>query len=120
MSRSAASIASECPTSARPASRDRLRTVRLRLGDPPAALADRVLDEAGDDAAGQLVDDARLFEAGMAVVDLAQELGDEGRGGADVGEREEAGAQAVVDVVRVIGDVVGDRRRLRLEARMQG
>ena len=33
-----------------------------------------------------------------------------------VGELEQAGAQAVVDVVRVVGDVVGDRRRLRLEA----
>ena len=32
-------------------------------------------------------------------------------------EREQAGAQAVVDVVIVVGDVVGDRRHLRLEAR---
>ncbi len=52
--------------------RDRFGAVRPRLGDPPPALADRVLDEAGDDAAGQFMDDARLLEAGMAVVDLAR------------------------------------------------
>jgi hypothetical protein len=33
---------------------------------------------------------------------------------------EQAGAQAVVDVMGVIGDVVGDRRRLRLETREGG
>ena len=36
-----------------------------------------------------------------------------------LGEREQARAQAVVDVVGVVGDVVGERRRLRLEARVQ-
>ena len=41
------------------------------------------------------------------------QAGDEGDR-ADRGEIEQAGAQAVVDVVGVIGDVVGDRRRLRL------
>ena len=45
--------------------RDRLRARDLRFGDPPAALADRVLDETGDDAAGQFVDRARLLEPGM-------------------------------------------------------
>ena len=50
----------------------------------------------------------------MQALDLVEQRGDE-RNGADRGEIEQAGAQAVVDVVRVIGDVVGDRRRLRLE-----
>ena len=99
--------------------RDRLRARDLRFGDPPAALADRVLDEPGDDAAGQLVDDARLLEAGMEAVDLPHEIADKRNGGADLGERKQAGAQAVVDVVRVIGDIVSDRRGLRLEARME-
>src|SRR5271163_4478695 len=35
----------------------------------------------------------------------------------DIVQAEQARAQAIVDVVRVIGDVVGDRGRLRLEAR---
>ncbi len=50
----------------RPARRgDRLRARDPRLLDPPAALADRVLDEPGDDATGQLVDDAGRFESRM-------------------------------------------------------
>ena len=119
MSRSAASIAAEWPTSARPAAATASGLVDLRFGDPPAALADRVLDEAGDDAPGQFVDRARLLEAGMEVVDLPHQAVDEGNGGAKLGEREQARAQAVVDVVGVIGDIVSDRRRLRLEARME-
>ena len=42
-----------------------------------------------------------------------------GRRFTELGEAEEARPEAVVDVVRAIGDVVGDGRRLRLEARMQ-
>ena len=34
----------------------------------------------------------------------------------DIVERKQPGAQTVVDVMRVIGDVVGKRRRLRLGA----
>ena len=119
MSRSAASIAAVCPTSVRPAAATASGTVDLRFGDPPAALADRVLDEPGDDAAGQLVDRARLLEARMESVDLSHQAVDERNGGAKLGERKQSGAQAVVDVVRVIGDIVRDRRRLRLEARME-
>ena len=98
---------------------DRLRTVDLRFGDPSPALANRVLDEAGDDAPGKFVDDTWLFEPRIEIVDLAEQRCDKGNGGAKRREREEAGAQAIVDVVRVIGDVVGDRGRLRLEARME-
>ena len=36
----------------------------------------------------------------------------------EVGEREQLGAQSVVDVVRIVGDVVGDRRDLRFGAGM--
>ena len=39
------------------------------------------------------------------------------RDGGNVVEVEQAGAQAVVDVVGVVGDVVGNRRDLRLGAR---
>ena len=99
--------------------RDGLGTVDLRFGDPPPALADRVLDEAGDDAPREFVNDARLFEPRMKFVDLVEQSCDKRNGGADRGERKQAGAQAVVDVVGVIGDVVGDRGRLRLEARVR-
>ena len=54
----------------------------------------------------------------MEIVDLAEQSGDERNGGAELGDRKQAGAQAVVDVMGVVGDVVGDRGRLRLEAGM--
>ena len=81
-SRSAASIASECPTRVRPAAATAsgLSTfdsaIRRRLS------RDRVLDEAGDDAPRQLVNDAWLFEPRMELVDFVEQSFDEGNGGA--------------------------------------
>ena len=43
---------------------DRVGAVRRKLGDAPLALADHVLDEAGDHAPHELVDAARRLEAG--------------------------------------------------------
>ena len=119
MSRSAVSMAAVWPTRVRPGEPDCFRTVDLRFGDPPAALADRVLDEPGDDATGQFVDRAGVLEAGMKSVDLSHQALDIRNGGAKLGEREQTGAQAIVDVVGVIGNIVCDRSRLRLEARME-
>src|SRR5271166_537732 len=98
---------------------DPLRTRDLRLRNAPSALADCILDEAGDHPSRKFVNDAGLLELRMEVLDFAEDLLDEGNRGADLGQTEEAGAQAVVDVVRIIGDVVGDRGRLPLEARLQ-
>ena len=53
---------------------------------------------------------------GILLAHLAQQAADH-RHLREVGEREQLGAQPVVEVVRVIGDVVGDRRDLRLGAR---
>ena len=119
MSRSAASMAAECPTSVRPAAATASGLSTFGFGDPPAAFADRVLDEPGDEATGQLMDRPRLLEAGMESVDLSHQAVDKRNGGAKLGEREQTGAQAVVDVMGVIGDIVSDRSRLRLEARME-
>ena len=119
MSRSAASMAGVCPTSVRPAAATASGLSTLGFGDPPAAFADRVLNEPGNEATGQLVDRARRLEAGMERVDLFHQAVDIRNGGAKLGKREQTGAQAVVDVVSVIGDIVSDRSRLRLEARME-
>ena len=54
-------------------------------------------------------------EASSPALDLAHDGADRRHRG-NVVQREQIGAQAVVDVVRVIGDVVGERRRLRLGA----
>ena len=63
--------------------------------------------------------DARRLEAGMEGIDLSHAVAGERHGGANFAKREQARAQSVVDVMRVIGDIVGDRRRLRLETRMK-
>ena len=59
---------------------------------------------------------ARQLEIWMRAIDFVQQRAGE-RDEADIVQAEQARAQAVVDVVGVIGDVVGDRGRLRLEAR---
>ena len=51
----------------------------------------------------------------MQRLDLREQRRDEGDA-RDLVEAEEAGAQPVVRVVRAIGDVVGERGALRLEA----
>jgi hypothetical protein len=53
---------------------------------------------------GSSADSGRDFAQDPPAADLLQHL-----------QRQQAGAQAVVDVMRVVGDVVGDRRALRLE-----
>src|SRR5688500_1549420 len=50
----------------------------------------------------------------MLALDAAQVLGEQ-RQRAELLERDETGAQAVIDVVIVVGDLVGDVRELRLE-----
>ncbi len=57
---------------------------------------------------------ARL-DARILRVDLAHDVADDRHRG-DVVEREQVGAQAVVDVMGVVGDVVGERRDLRFGA----
>ena len=55
----------------------------------------------------------------MENIDLPHQAVDERNGGAKLAKREQARAQAVVDVMGVIGDIVSDCSRLGLEARMQ-
>ncbi len=80
-----------------------------------AGLGDDVLDHAGDQAAHRLVHAAGGLDAGIARIDLAHDVADD-RNRGDVVERKQVGAQAVVDVVGVIGDVVGERGDLRFRA----
>ena len=55
----------------------------------------------------------------MKSVDLSHQALDIRNGGAKLGKREQTGAQAIIDVVGVIGDIICDRSRLRFEARME-
>src|SRR5690606_18540912 len=96
---------------------DVLDALRRERGEPLPGRDDHILDHHGDLAAHQLV-------AGPGGVEM-RITGANARKNArrrwhvlEHVECEQAGAQAVVDVVGVIGDVVGDRGALRLDARM--
>ena len=78
-------------------------------------LLDHVADHAVDEAAGRFVDQTGVLDAGVKPVDLGEDRTDELHG-RDIGDREQPGAQAVVDIVVVIGDVVGQGGDLRLGA----
>ena len=57
-----------------------------------------------------------FLDPGVARRDLAKDRPDQ-RHVVEIGDGEQPGAQPVVDVVIVVGDVVGERRHLRLGAR---
>src|SRR3984957_9905897 len=107
------------PNKSSPGGGDRVRTVDPGFGDPPAAFADRVLNEPGNEATGQFVNRPRRLEAGMERVDLRHQAIDIRNGGAKLGKREQTSAEAIVDVMRVISDIISDRSRLGFEARMK-
>ena len=81
--------------------------------------ADNVLDHAGDLPAHHLVGETAFFQTRIEIVDLLHQGGKE-RHVLEHLEGEVARAQAIVDVMRVVGDVVGDGRDLRFEAGMAG
>ncbi len=86
-----------------------------RLSTTPAAFCDRILDKTGDQPAHNFVNETRRLKAGVKHVDLAADLAQK-IDLANIGDRNQPGAQTVVDIVGVIGDVVGQRRRLRFGA----
>jgi hypothetical protein len=85
--------------------------LRGGLREAFAALADGVLDEAGDEAPTEFMDEAAGLQTRVPRLDLAHEVADE-IDAAQILDGEEPGAQAIVDIVGVIGDVIGYRRRL--------
>ncbi len=116
MSRSAASSAAEWPTRVRPAAATAsgLSTFAAAIRRPLSPIAssmNRVMTRRVSSWMTRGSSSAR-----MKLVDLLHQSGYERNFGAELGDRKQAGAQAVVDVVGVVGDVVGDRRRLSLEA----
>jgi hypothetical protein len=86
-------------------------------GEAPGAFRDHILDHAVDQASDHLVHQTRLVDAGEAAAALVDDLPHQ-RDGGEILEVEQLGAQPVVDIVGIVGDVVGDGRDLRLEAGM--
>ncbi len=82
------------------------------LEEPVAGFGDEVAHHAIDQPANRFMDQARLIEPGIARADLLEHRADERHLG-EIGDGEEAGAQPVVDVMVVVGDVVGERGDLR-------
>ncbi len=78
---------------------------------------DQIDDLPVDHAAYDLVDDASIREIRPLVHDLLVGL-PEALNALEIGEIHEPCAQAVVHVVIVVGDLVGDVRDLRLESRL--
>ena len=85
---------------------------------PALSLVHHILDEMRDDPADQFMDAARQIEAG---IELRRSRAATSSRNGDLAQRldvEEPCPQAVIDIVGVIGNVVGDGRSLRLAARM--
>src|SRR5690349_1228758 len=89
--------------------------MRCGGGDLELGGRDDVLDGAGDEPPLHLVRLPAALDIGIG----REHFADDGTGQRDVHELiegDELGAQGVVDVVRVVGDVVGDGGGLRFEA----
>ncbi len=98
----------------------RLRTyqsdaVDVMFAQPRGAGHQHILDEPGYDAAAQFMDAARRGKAGMKPRDLCQKLGQKWHNGKII-EGEQPGTQAIIKVMGIVGNIVGQSRRLRLGA----
>ena len=88
--------------------RPKVRNARdPRCFDPPPALGDRILDKKRDQPAHELVNGTDRFEARIKRRDLAANV-TEKIGLVNLRKIDEARAQGVVEVMRVIGDAVGE------------
>jgi hypothetical protein len=86
---------------------------RLRGRQPPASLGQQVLDHRADQGADGLVDQPSPLQAGIAPRQSGDHRPDQ-RQRFEVVEIEQPGAQSVVDIVVVVGDIVGQRGDLGL------
>ncbi len=77
---------------------------------------DDIADHAIDQAADRLMDAPSLLDTRVELVDLGEDRTQQ-RHVAEIGNREQSRAQPVVGIVIVVGDIVGQRRHLRLGAR---
>ena len=86
----------------------------LKRRKPPLALGDGVFDHRADQAANGLIEEPCAVDTGIGLPHLGERARRDRHFG-KLGEGEEAGAIAVIDVVIVIGDVVGESGGLGLD-----
>ncbi len=80
---------------------------RRQLSQSPPGLGDGIFDHRADEAADRFVKEPRAVDAGIGLSHLGERAaGDRHLG--ELGKGEEPRAVAVIDVVIVIGDVVGE------------
>ena len=96
---------------------DVMRRLRFRRRKPAAGLRHDRPDHVGNQLAHQFRAAPGIVEIGIMPVDLLNDRFGE-RHHLEVIDAKQAGAQAIVDVVGVIGDIVGEGRRLRGEGRV--
>ncbi len=89
--------------------------MRIERGKPAAGFLDHIVDQAADEFAHQFMHQAIGVEPRIGGTNRADDLARQRHRG-DLVELKQTGAQPVVDVVGVIGDVVGERGDLRLDA----
>ena len=89
--------------------------MRSERGEPPPGLGDDILDQQTDQPAHEFVHQAGGIERRISRADIGDDLSGQPQGG-DLVEPEQIGAQAIVDIVGVVGDIVGDGGDLRLRA----
>ncbi len=88
---------------------------RMGLGDAHPRFAERIADHGTNQAADKFAGKARGLDARMLGADRRTGRTDE-RQAVEIVQSEKPGAQPVVEIVRVVGDIVGKCRDLRLGA----
>ena len=92
-----------------------IRRARAEPGKPPAGLGDDVIDEETDELPDQLMDKPMFVKARIGRTDAADDPAGQRHGG-DIVDMKQRGAQAVVEVMGVVGDIVGEGGDLCLDA----
>src|SRR5438093_6582604 len=88
----------------------------LACGEARLRLANQVSDHPVDQPSDRFMDQARVLYPWISCGDSLKNRTDQRYLG-EIGDRKQPGAQTVVDVVVVVGDVVGERGDLRLRTR---
>ena len=116
MAPSASAIGAENPATTDGACRTSSAERGASAVKPASGFGGHVLDQKADQPADELVDAAGGIKLRKGVADLGDDRARQCDGSKLI-EAEQVGAQTVVDVVSVVGDVVGNRCDLRLQAR---
>ena len=115
MAPSASATAGEKPDTPDGACRTSSAECGASAPSAPPGLGNDILDQQADQPAHEFVHQPRGIERRIGSADVADDPARQ-RDGGDLVEAEQVGAQTVVDVVGVVGDIVGQGGDLRFRA----